>query len=913
MLPAQVAKQFPYYGVYAYGEGNYSKILRKGVYSGIPVLFIPGNSGSHKQVRSLASVAFRKALDDETDFHFDFFTVDINEELGAFYGPALEKQTEFVAIAVNRILELYSGASVKPQSVILVGHSMGGMVARAVYMSGSVTPSTIPLIITQATPHTRPVLVLDQHLQSFYEKVNTYWTTRRTLDLKGVVLVTVGGGRNDIQVPTSHTSTPLADISTTTADVPTCWLTADHQAIVWCRQLVLAIIRALFDSIDPDTLSLTDNRQLIVDVFDYHLSKRITGKRYRKAVYPGTVEFDKDAEWSELIKRQYTHTAKITKRKTYLMIPLNPGHHLYHKATIVAKNLDSKNWIMACKANVMHKGMQICLTGENMSNKAKKMVGKVKTVELDMVSLGAAGHTHIIVSIPSTDERVEVAIDVHSENGRQRSVHVPAFIRSFTPTLIVDTTPQKALSYNVTLDGLQEMWQSFRFILRPRSQCAAKNVTMARLYIPWAQKVSYIQNSGPGISYNAELDIPPLDGNSSASIQFILNPECTYSILIQGSFVGVFRRIVWLYGSQIPTYCAVHLLLTLARQLRMIGEDGYCPSLFSSMLTLTPLAVVPFVKVANLVLKSLEFADDMSIMSSNGEDLPVLPILLFLGTLPMTLFMGAVTWGLVFLSGNAAHSFVVKLLGYSVGGTDMVAEIAVTGLSRVPVLVGVALISLAYSSCGTLALSLAGIFYFIKVFKLYEDYIEKIVLGLVPGVADDGSTTCRALSRVHFHLTLMMLVFLVTTLNLPTLIIWSRLVRNNLQLAEDPTLTVTVAILVTLCFLWQKKLPQANRKYYKQLSYLVHILAVITLLFGSIHIYRVSYIVMGALTLIALHQILAPCTPRNSEAHDSPSRSNHPYMAQVGTEDASLSDGCHSEATTTSADLSLDTGGSGTD
>ena len=41
----------------------------------------------------------------------------------------------------------------------------------------------------------------------------------REFDLKGVVLVTVGGGRNDIQVPTSHTNTPLADLATTTANV----------------------------------------------------------------------------------------------------------------------------------------------------------------------------------------------------------------------------------------------------------------------------------------------------------------------------------------------------------------------------------------------------------------------------------------------------------------------------------------------------------------------------------------------------------------------------------------------------------------------------------------------------------------------------------------------------------------------
>ena len=42
--------RFPNYGLYAYGEGKMSEPLRENKFTGIPVLFIPGNSGSHKQV-----------------------------------------------------------------------------------------------------------------------------------------------------------------------------------------------------------------------------------------------------------------------------------------------------------------------------------------------------------------------------------------------------------------------------------------------------------------------------------------------------------------------------------------------------------------------------------------------------------------------------------------------------------------------------------------------------------------------------------------------------------------------------------------------------------------------------------------------------------------------------------------------
>ena len=67
-LAGDVAADFPQYGLFVYGEGQFGERLRKGKFDGIPVLFVPGNSGSFKQVRSLASVALRKALDDDIKY-----------------------------------------------------------------------------------------------------------------------------------------------------------------------------------------------------------------------------------------------------------------------------------------------------------------------------------------------------------------------------------------------------------------------------------------------------------------------------------------------------------------------------------------------------------------------------------------------------------------------------------------------------------------------------------------------------------------------------------------------------------------------------------------------------------------------------------------------------------------------------
>jgi len=48
-LPRRVARQYPSYGLYLYGEGVYAQETRGLKLTGAPVLFLPGNAGSYKQ------------------------------------------------------------------------------------------------------------------------------------------------------------------------------------------------------------------------------------------------------------------------------------------------------------------------------------------------------------------------------------------------------------------------------------------------------------------------------------------------------------------------------------------------------------------------------------------------------------------------------------------------------------------------------------------------------------------------------------------------------------------------------------------------------------------------------------------------------------------------------------------------
>ncbi|KAH0511694.1 GPI inositol-deacylase [Microtus ochrogaster] len=303
-LPKKLTKRYPSYELYLYGEGSYADEHKALPLTGIPVLFLPGNAGSYKQVRSIGSIALRKAEDIDFKYHFDFFSVNFNEELVALYGGSLRKQTKFVHQCIKTILKLYKGQEFAPTSVTIVGHSMGGLVARALLTLKNFKQDLINLLVTQATPHVAPVMPLDRFITEFYMTVNDYWI----LNARNINLTTlsVAGGFRDYQVRSgltflpklSHQTSALSVVVTiskvlysTIVDteerqkgngvstpvngrqssaVPKTWVSTDHLSIVWCKQLQLTTIRAFLDLIDADTKQITQKPKKKLSVLNHH-------------------------------------------------------------------------------------------------------------------------------------------------------------------------------------------------------------------------------------------------------------------------------------------------------------------------------------------------------------------------------------------------------------------------------------------------------------------------------------------------------------------------------------------------------------------------------------------------------------------------------------------------------------------
>ncbi|KAF2450192.1 GPI inositol-deacylase-like protein [Karstenula rhodostoma CBS 690.94] len=263
------------YALYLYREGGIDEDSRV---KGVPVLFIPGNAGSHKQVRSYASEAayhHHNSIRHETGASrtskrpLDFFTVDFNEDFTAFHGQTLLDQAEYLNDAISFILSLYHTPSRSlrdptlpdPTSILIVGHSMGGVVARTMLTMPNYQSNSINTIITLAAPHARPPVSFDGDIVRTYDGINSYWQraysqeTTANNPLQHVTLISIAGGGLDTIVPSDYSS--LASLvpethgfTVFTSSIPNAWTGADHLAITWCDQVRKSVVRALYDVID---------------------------------------------------------------------------------------------------------------------------------------------------------------------------------------------------------------------------------------------------------------------------------------------------------------------------------------------------------------------------------------------------------------------------------------------------------------------------------------------------------------------------------------------------------------------------------------------------------------------------------------------------------------------------------------
>ncbi|CAB4252468.1 similar to Saccharomyces cerevisiae YFL025C BST1 GPI inositol deacylase of the ER that negatively regulates COPII vesicle formation [Maudiozyma barnettii] len=245
--------------------------------NGVPVLFIPGNAGSFKQVRSIASACAnlffdsKDSINNPTTQNIDFFTADFNEDFTAFHGQTMLDQAEYLNDAIAYILSLYEQSidgktNTVPESVIIVAHSMGGIVARVMPTLQNHVSGSVNSIITLSSPHAAAPVTFDGDILKIYKRTNDFWRNqfddKESFFSNNISLISITGAVQDNVLPADYAAVqdllPIENGFTTyTTTIPGVWTPIDHLAIVWCKQLRLVISRLLLEMIDNTVPSKT--------------------------------------------------------------------------------------------------------------------------------------------------------------------------------------------------------------------------------------------------------------------------------------------------------------------------------------------------------------------------------------------------------------------------------------------------------------------------------------------------------------------------------------------------------------------------------------------------------------------------------------------------------------------------------
>uniref|UniRef100_A0A7E4SJI0 GPI inositol-deacylase n=2 Tax=Echinococcus granulosus TaxID=6210 RepID=A0A7E4SJI0_ECHGR len=248
------------YGLGVYRESGYT-FLPTGSDGTIPVLFIPGSQGHPKQVRALASTTFVTSLTQSLNYSFEFFSLDFSEDTSALSSEVIERQTECVANVIPFVYRLFTKA---PIPIIVVGHSMGGVVAHYALAKARFEPSIVNSVITLASPLRSPVVALSVHLLRIYDRIHEFW---RNVSLDSsydhLTFLSITGGISDYQVWDGLGKTTLPvdrALHLSTPSINKVWLSCDHLCILWCKQLVSRLNHALFANVNATTRMPLTNR-----------------------------------------------------------------------------------------------------------------------------------------------------------------------------------------------------------------------------------------------------------------------------------------------------------------------------------------------------------------------------------------------------------------------------------------------------------------------------------------------------------------------------------------------------------------------------------------------------------------------------------------------------------------------------
>jgi len=202
------------------------------------------------------------------------------------HAPTLLKQVDYAQAAIQYILSQYPPGT----SIILMGHSMGGIVATAL-LAREEFKAPIRAVITMSTPALLSPVRFDRRMKDVYTSIRDTQLGRLQSDEAQTPLVAICGGATDPQVGSeactvSFNKAPYRrTVYTTSAEGV--WTGVDHLAMVWCHQVRFLVARVALElaNTPPQNTVTTLQKWLMVDTTQVKHDPHLIDLTNMKPVY----------------------------------------------------------------------------------------------------------------------------------------------------------------------------------------------------------------------------------------------------------------------------------------------------------------------------------------------------------------------------------------------------------------------------------------------------------------------------------------------------------------------------------------------------------------------------------------------------------------------------------------------------